>query len=210
MLFNLDPAQFLELLGKYNIALWPLQIAAYLLGFVAVIGVINKSRFSNYLVAAIQALFWLWTGIVFCLLYWCKIFPVARVFGILMLVQGALFVIALGRQSLHYTLRSGVRSIPGMLVLLYALLGYPLLGLLIGHRYPQFFSLGLVPCPTATFSLGLLLLTDPKPPKYLIVIPILLGFSGIVPISIGIYEDIGLLTAGILALIFLIPKSKRG
>jgi hypothetical protein len=54
--------QFLAVFVSYNTAVWPTQIAAYLLGGVAVALVFLKPREGDRIIAGILALMWLWTG----------------------------------------------------------------------------------------------------------------------------------------------------
>ena len=77
-------------------------------------------------------------------------------------------------QSRILTLPAG-QEVVGGLFLLYALAIYPLLGWLSGHTYPRSPSFGLTPCPVTIFSVGLLLWTTGRVPKYLLVIPNILN-----------------------------------
>jgi hypothetical protein len=84
-------------------------------------------------------------------------------------------------------------------MIMYAMLVYPILGTLPGHGYPRSPSFGVAPCPMIIFTFGLLLLTNARVPRYLLVIPFvwsLLGFTA--SFLLGISEDIGLLVAGVL------------
>jgi hypothetical protein len=77
---------------------------------------------------------------------------------------------------------------------------YPILGMLLGHGYPRSPSFGVAPCPTTIFTFGLLLLTNAKVPKSLMVIPFLWSLLGIsASYQLGIHEDIGLLVASVLS-----------
>jgi hypothetical protein len=80
----------------------------------------------------------------------------------------------------------------------YALVGYPLVGALVGHVYPSMSPFGLTPCPVVTFTFGLLLLTGNKIPKALLVIPFFYSLSGFLWMSIGMWEDIGMVLSGLL------------
>jgi hypothetical protein len=94
-------------------------------------------------------------------------------------------------------------------MILYAMVLYPILGSLFGHVYPQSPTFGL-PCPTTIFTFGLLLWTDLKVPKSVLVIPFvwsLIGFSA--ALSLGILEDTGLLVAGVVGLILLLLRDKK-
>lgn len=200
--FNLD--LFLELLQNYNLAIWPLQAVAYGLGIAALLLAVLKTKYSGSIIMAILAFFWMWTGVVFNLVYFRPFYPLAIVFAVLFIVQGIIFVsAAAGKPKLSFQFKGNIRSSIGLFMALYALVGYQLLEMLWGRGYPRTLPFGLVPCPTTLFTLALFLLADRKVPWFIFVIPILYSFGGIVPVASGIHEDIGLVAGGLLALFFL-------
>ncbi|MBN2400702.1 MAG: hypothetical protein JXI33_10235 [Candidatus Aminicenantes bacterium] len=206
--FNLD--QFLTLLQGYNLAIWPLQVIAYVLGIAALLLAALKTKYSGSLIMAILAFFWLWTGAVFNLVYFRPFYPLAIVFVFLFVIQGIIFAAAAaGKPQLSFSFQHNARTFTAKLMALYALVGYPLLEMFLGRGYPRTLPFGLVPCPTTIFTLAILLLADKKLPWYVFAIPVLYSFGGIVPIASGIYEDIGLVTGGLLALFFLLRKGKK-
>ena len=203
--FNLD--QFLSLLQNYNLAVWPLQPVAYLLGAVALVLATRKTRQSGLPIMVILACFWLWTGGVFNLIYFRPLYPRAVVFAVLFVVQGIVFALAAaGKPKIEFGYKPGIQSAVALLMASYALVGYPLLETIWGRGYPLTLAFGLVPCPTALFSLAILLLADKKVPWPVWAIPILYSFGGVVPIASGIHEDIGLVAGGAIALFFLLRK----
>jgi hypothetical protein len=93
--------------------------------------------------------------------------------------------------------------------MLYALVIYPVLGLLAGHRYPSAPTFGL-PCPTTIFTFGVLLLAREKLPRFLFAIPMvwaLIGFTA--AFAFGVYEDYGLLIAGLALIVLALLKNKK-
>ena len=50
--------------------------------------------------------------------------------------------------------------------------------------------LGSMLCPLTVFTLGMLLLLKTRIPFFIVIIPILYSLGSIIPISLGIYEDI--------------------
>jgi hypothetical protein len=72
-------------------------------------------------------------------------------------------------------------SIIGFTLIFYAMIGYQVPGLLLGHRDPVSFPCGKFHCPTNAFTLGMFLLTVGSLPKNLLIIPITWAFSGIFP-----------------------------
>jgi hypothetical protein len=91
-------------------------------------------------------------------------------------------------------------TILGALMVLYALIGYPLLGTAAGHGWPRAPMFGITPCPTAIFTFGMLLWTDRRVPRYLPPIPVLWAVVGFfAALQLTIYEDFGLPVAMVIA-----------
>lgn len=200
--------QLLEVFAAYNLQIWPMQILAYLLGIVAGYLAFRKGRLSQRVVPGILAFFWLWVAFLFWLPSSLQGFTIGYLFTAMFAIEGVLFLIQVVKPQLVFGTYSKSHTILGMVFMLYALLGYPLIGLLIGHRYPRTPAFGLTPCPLIIYTFGLLLLTQSKVPKRLLVIPFLYSLSGVVWISIGIWEDVGLVLSGLVS-VFLIWRRDR-
>jgi hypothetical protein len=200
---------FLDLMVKYNTTFWPMQLIAYGLGVIAVILVVWKTGWSSRITAGVLALFWLWVGAVFNAFYFTRLMPLAIVFALLFVIQGILFAISALRQNLTFRFRPNVYGIVGGLMIFYAMVAYPAIEYLLGRGYPQLLPFGLVPCPTAIFTLGMLLWSEKKLPWTLWVIPVLYALSGLVPVSIGIVEDIGLIASGLVAALMLLSHRDK-
>ena len=56
----------------------------------------------------------------------------------------------------------------------------------------------MMPCPTAIFTLGILLWTEKPIPKIVPLIPVIYALTGFVPVKLGVVEDIGLNAAGVI------------
>jgi hypothetical protein len=95
----------------------------------------------------------------------------------------------------------------GIVFIIYAMAGYQLLGYSLGHVYPEFFPFGLVPCPTAIFTFGVLLITNKKIPGYYLLIPAIFAAGGFLAVSKGVFEDIGLIIAGLTGSYLLLRRS---
>ncbi len=192
--------QFLAVFERYNLAIWPLQTVAYALGLVAVVLAFRPVWASDRIICAILAFFWLWMGAVYHLAYFSVINGAAIAFGALFIVQGVLWLlVGVVRPRLAFGAVLSASSMLGGLLILYAMVAYPIIGSLLGHGYPRSPSFGVAPCPTTIFTFGLLLWTRVRVPTYLLVIPLLwsaIGFSA--AFTLGIYEDIGLPIAGVL------------
>jgi hypothetical protein len=202
--------QFLSIFQTYNNAIWPMQILLNLLALIAIILVIRKTSVSSKIISAILGFLWLWTGVVYHLVYFSSINKAAYVFGTLCVVQGLIFFFTgVYRSSLSFRFQPNVQGVIGALFILYALIVYPVLGYLLGHVYPASPTFG-APCPTTIFTFGLFLWTDKIFPRYILVIPLLwsiVGFSA--ALSLTIREDVGLLITGLLGTLLILLR-KRG
>lgn len=192
--------QFLEVFQNYNLAVWPAQIILWLLAILVIILAIRPRSFSGKYISGVLAFFWLWMGIVYHLMHFTEINKGAYLFGGLFIIQGILFgIVGVWQNKLAFQFKPNLFGLTGGLLLLYALIIYPLLGYALGHAYPASPTFGL-PCPTTIFTFGILLWTDKKLPFFLLIIPLLWSLIGFMAAaSLGIKEDIGLLIAGLLA-----------
>jgi hypothetical protein len=202
--------QFLSVFEQYNLAVWPVQILLNILGLSAVFFAIRKTRVSNVSIAVILGALWLWIGLAYHFGFFASVNPTARVFGIFTVLQGILFLTyGVLRRKLSFHVQRDVFGFTGAILVLYALIVYPILGYSFGHIYPKAPTFGL-PCPTTIFTFGLLLWTDARVPKVVLVIPLLwslIGFSA--ALTLGILEDTGLLIAGVVGTILIVLRDRR-
>lgn len=196
---DLFPAeQFMEVLEKYNLAIWPMHVVAYILGIAILFLVVKKTKYSSRISAAILSFLWLWIGIVFFLFYFGPVFTPSYFFGGLFIIQGILFLAGVIKPRLSFGSELSLYPVVGILFIAYAMVGYPLLGPFLGHGYPHSAPFGLTPCPTDIFTFGLFLLSNKKMPKSFLIIPLLWAiFGGFPAVFAGMLEDIGLIVAGI-------------
>ena len=192
--------QFLGVFHRYNEAVWPAQVALVLLAVAALAlaargeGSVARGR----AVAGVLALLWTWMGVAYHLAFFRAINPAAVVFGVAFVAQGAaLLWYGVRRGRLAFRVPRGLRSAAGWLLVAYALVGYPLLGIALGHRYPAAPTFGL-PCPTTIFTLGLLLWTERPPPWGVLAIPLAWAAIGTsAAVQLGMREDFGLAVAAV-------------
>lgn len=202
--------EFLGVLVEYNQAVWPMQIVLVALAVLIIALAWNGSGRRGNLVAGGLGLFWIWMGVVYHFAFFTEINKAAWGFGALFVVQGLLFLYEgamAGRFSVGLE-AGGTRWLAAALFL-YALVIYPLLGHLLGHRYPQSPTFGL-PCPTTIFTFAVLLVARSPVPKRLLVIPLLwsvIGFGA--ALKFGIYQDVGLLIAGLTATTVILVRDRH-
>ena len=208
-MLSFKTSEFFPVLEQYNQDFWPLQVLAFVLALAIVLLSVKNTKWKTRVIFSLLAFFWLWTGLVFCLLYWGPNYIYAYFFALIFTIQGGFFIKQSIQPSFNFTFKIGFRSTIALLLLVYAMLGYQILGIALDHIYPRFFSVGLVPCPTIIFTLGLFLLANKKIPNYLLILQIIGAFSLVIAVFSGIYEDIGVLIAGIVAIILILPKRPK-
>ena len=190
--------QFLDVFRQYNIAVWPVQVFLIALALIAVYFAIRIKPYSHKIIVCILAFFWLWMGIMYHLVYFFRINEAAKFFGTLFIIQATILLyFGLIKNKLNFRLQTDKYGITGLILIIFALLIYPVLGYRWGHVYPSSPTFG-VPCPTTIFTFGILLFSTSKISPWVIIIPFLwslIGFSA--AFSLGIREDASLLVAGL-------------
>jgi hypothetical protein len=201
--------QFLQIFKDYNESIFPLQIFFYLMAVAILFVAIKRIEGAGKIINSVLAFFWAWMGIVYHLMFFTTINKAAYVFGGFFILEAVLFFyLGVIKRKLTYRFKPDKSGVIGSTLIIFALIIYPLLGYLFGHVYPVAPTFG-VPCPTTIFTFGILLWSDNKIPKIILVVPFLwsiLGFSAAT--NLGIREDIGLLIAGVVAAASLLLKTK--
>ncbi len=200
--------QFLGIFQSYNDTVYPFQAVLIMAAVFIIIQVFRKRNYADNLISWILMFFWLWMGIVYHINFFSSINPAAYFFGAAFILQ-ALFILKSGiiDKKLNFGFIKDANHYIGLIIILYALLIYPVLNVFFGHVYPGNPTFGL-PCPTTIFTFGMFLLTVRRIPLYLLIIPFLWALLGIsAALQLRIYEDTGLILSGILA-VSLIVKDK--
>jgi hypothetical protein len=93
-------------------------------------------------------------------------------------------------------------------LVIFALVVYPLTGYMLGHRYPAAPTFGL-PCPTTIFTIGILLFAKPLLSRSVFIVTLLWALVGSsAAFALGVYQDLGLLVACVVAIVALArPRS---
>jgi hypothetical protein len=202
--------QFLGVFQDYNLRIFPFQFVFYFIAAVVIWLSLRKSRRSDRIIAFCLFLFFIWMGVVYHILHFAEINKAAYIFGAAFIIQSLLFLFyGLVKQELSFKLRPNVYGITGIVLVIYALIIYPLIGHLSGHIYPYSPTFG-VPCPTLIFTLGVILWSDQKFPKVLLIIPCLwaiVGFSAV--FMMGMLEDLGLLVAALVTTIMILVRDRK-
>jgi hypothetical protein len=154
---------------------------------------------------------WLWTGLAYHVVFFSLINPAATLFGMFFVFEGLLLAEAGLRGRLVFGKASGLGRALGWALLVYAVVGYPALGLLLGERALELPAFGLTPCPVVLITLGMLLLATGPARPWLFVIPVswaLIGGSAAVLLRVP--QDWPLLLSPLLLAIVAIRERSQG
>jgi hypothetical protein len=206
--------RFFELIRSYNTAIWPMHVVTIVLGVVAAILALRHTRESDKIIAGILAFLWLWSGVVFLVIFlgsWTPAFfgftvpGFGYMSGALFIAQGVNFAyFGLLRSSLSFRATADVYGVIGTIMVVYAVIVYPVIGWATGHPYPGYPMFGTAACPVTIFTVGMLLWTNRRMPSLTPIIPTIWGLTGILAVvSIKVWADAGLFLAGILGVFIL-------
>jgi hypothetical protein len=211
MRFPFTGDQFFDVFGKYNLAIWPIQIFTYLLGITAVALVFSRIAARHKIISGILAFYWIWMGIVYHIIFFSPINPAARIFGILFVVQGLLFIYyGIILNAIQFKPSINAVSIIGFIFILYALIVYPFIGKQFGHAYPKIPIFGVAPCPTTIFTFGVLLLIGKPISRSILIIPFIWSIIGMsAAVNLRVPQDYGLFVAGIAGTTMILFLNKR-
>lgn len=203
--------QFFDIFRQYNTSIWPAQLLLVALAVCAAVLALRPNGRSGHLVAVYLAAQWCWTGVVYHWWFFSRINPAASLFGAIWVAGAIAFAASSGgSRRLSFRTRLGWRVAVGASLVTYALVLYPLLGLLDGRIYPLAPTFG-APCPVAIYTFGLLWLADRRAPAWLVIAPLAWAAIGSsAAFTLGVYEDLGLLAAGISGLVLLLLRHSPG
>lgn len=200
--------QFLAVFAAYNEAIWPAQIAAYVVGVAVVALSVGHPGLASRSVPSLLGVLWIWTGAAYHWLFFSPINPAALMFGAAFVLQG-LLLLAFGlRGRVGFATDNPARRWTGLGLIVYAMLLYPLLGLAAGHVYPASPSFGITPCPLTIFTFGVLLLAS-RASWLLMVVPVLWAFvGGSAAVLLGVPEDWMLPISAVAAVVLMMREAR--
>ena len=191
-----------SLLARYNAAIVPLPAAAVLVS-VAVLGhAARPVREGDRMASLFLAAAWAWVGIVFHLRYAATIDFMAPLYGGFFVAQAVLLLwTGVWRKQLIWRVHGHAAGRIGCGLAVFAIAGYPLLGLLAGHDWTSLPWVGAAPDPTALLTLGLLLTARPVRWSLLAVPALWSLVAGMTALSLDTPERLVLPAAAILAVV---------
>lgn len=148
---------YFRLFELYNREVWPAHVASLIVGL-ALLGLVWRSvKGGERIASALLAIAWVWVAWAFHLERYATINPWATYLAVLFFLEAVmLLVIGLSSGGMRYREPVGARRI-GLMVLAYAVLVQPMLGLASGRTWLQLSTFGIGPDPTAAATLGFLL-----------------------------------------------------
>ncbi|MDP3690421.1 DUF6064 family protein [Bradyrhizobium sp.] len=203
--------QFRSVFVDYNNSIWPAQIAAYLLGGIAVALLYRKTPHGDRIIAGILAMMWLWTGVGYHALWFSSINKAAYAFAVLFILHGCYLLYAgVYRGLIGFGLRPGLPAVIGGAFVVYAAIFYPMIGVAAGHAYPAMPMFGVTPCPVVILTFGLLLLTVRPVPRWLLVVPFIWSLiGGSAAILLQVPQDWLLLVSGAITVPLLVFRDRQ-
>lgn len=200
--------QFLDVFARYNVAVWPAQVLAYLLAAAMIAALVRPAPASGRLIGGGLAAMWLWTGIGYHWMFFADINKAAWLFGTLFVAQGLLLLfVTVFQDRIRFAPTKGLSSWVGWVFLAYAVVIYPLVGRATGSEYPGMPMFGITPCPVTLFTFGLLLLASSAVQWWLFAIPFIWSLvGGSAAFLLHVPQDWFLLFSGIVA----VPMILRG
>lgn len=194
--------QFFAVFTAYNSAVWPVSVAAYVLGAAAVVLATRGGAANSRIVAVILALMWAWTGVAYHMGFFSAINRPAWAFGALFAAQALLFLYhGAYRNRIDFGEPLHLRSGAGYLLIFYAAIAYPLIGLALGHDYSELPQFGVTPCPVTLFTFGLFLLARSPVAWPVFAIPVLWSLiGGSAAMLLNVPQDWVLLVSGLATL----------
>ena len=196
--------QFYGVFREYNTSVWPAQILLVALAVVAVALVVVPRRWSGAGISSILAFLWAWLALAFHLAFFAGINPGAYVFAGVSLAGAVIFLWqGVLRRQLEFRVVRSFRTVVGLILIVFALIMYPVWSHYAGHLYPAIPSFGL-PCPTTIFTVGMLAFLVAPYPRSPFVVPVLWCLVGVqAAFFLGVPQDLGLGIAGIVGIVLL-------
>lgn len=167
-----SPHTYYRLFELYNQAVWPLHLLALAIGVAILLLWKKRGPLTGRLIASLLALCWAWVAWAYHWQRYASINFAAEYFAMAFALEA---VLLLGLGVLHngLELRETRPAKSGLALFAFALLAYPVLGILPGRDLTQAEFFGLMPDPTTLATMGMLLLFNKRNAAWLLPIPVL-------------------------------------
>ena len=199
------PEDFFEVFRRYNVAVWPAQIALLAVAIGCTAAAYRAAAKSSAMAArgslVLLSMLWLWTAFEYHRTFLASLTVSGRIFGSLFAAQAALLLLTMWEKGTVDAAHRRAEIFIGTAIIAYALIGYPALGFLLGRRFPAMPTFG-TPCPTTIFTLGIFCLLAPRIPRFALAIPVLWAMiASSAAYAFAVQEDFGLPIAAIVTIV---------
>jgi Family of unknown function (DUF6064) len=194
-------SELLDGLARYNAAYWPVEIGAFALGIAITALLIRNSAAFMRTACWGLALMWIWTGIAYFWIEFANISRAGQFLAPFFVFQGLLLVkVGLSGGKLRQQCRFDWPTTLGAVMIGFALLAYPLIGLFAGFDFASLPMFGVTPASLTLFTLGVFLMADRVFPRALWMLPLLWTIvGGAAALMFGFPQDLALLASALLA-----------
>jgi hypothetical protein len=200
-------AEFLDVFRHYNTATWPAPIVLPLVGLVCAWLLLSNRPAARRASLMLLAGLWTWTAVAYHIAFFASVNRAAYWFSAAFLLQAGMFLYA-SLQSRMTSPRVDANRFVGGAIIAFALVIYPALAYVAGHRYPAMPTFGL-PCPTTIFTIGVLASLRRELPWQYAVVPLLWSVVGTsAALELGMTEDLSLGLAAIALLALMAARSR--
>ena len=202
--------QFVDVFAQYNVAMWPAPLVLTALAALCLLAMFAGLRSRGLLISAILGVLWLWLALAYHWAFFSRINPLAGAFAAASIAGALLFLWhGVHRRGLEFGWHARPMDWVGAALVGYALLVYPVLNALTGHRYPGTPTFGL-PCPTTLFSIGVLAWLEAPYPRSVLVVPMLWCLVGVqAAFLLDMQADLALAPAALTALVLMAKPPVR-
>ena len=169
-----SPSTYYRMFERYNLAIWPAQLAGVSIGLAIVALLIGKRGHHERIVAGLLAACWMWIALAFHYQRYAQINWAATWFALAFASEALLLIVVgvLANRLAFQTATCGVAWIATSIIAV-AIVGYPLLAALTGRPWMTAEIFGVAADPTAIASVAVLALVRGRIRWLLLVIPVL-------------------------------------
>lgn len=201
--------EFWSRVAAYNEATWPILAAMIVAAaFLTYRVFFRPGARTDIWTKAFLSLAFAWNGVVFFLIFVKN--PISMLTGApLFITIAVLFALEIWAKKTHFRLPAAAWK-KGLTILWIALaFGYPVMGLPLGHVYPQVL-LPVFPCPLTVFAIALVAAAAPQVDKKVFALLLPWALMGLPKCfgALDCYEDCILFAAGVYGLVELIRNWK--
>lgn len=203
------PRTYWRLMERYNEAIWPAQLLGVACGLALVALMHGHRAHRDRIIAGIIAACWLWIAWAFHLQRYAQINWAATWFAAAFVLQALLLVIVgVVADRIRLDGMDGRARGIASLVMVFAVLVYPLLAPLAGRPWSTAEVLGVAPDPTAIATVAVLALVRGRIRWLLLAVP--LGWCAIATATLWVMEAREAVVVAAATLLALWPAVRRG